>query len=112
MDPSLTITVAMPDWPLGVPERPSHGNLSLGRTLLSGLFSFEARREIMAVARSATRGRGMLINDGLSDHQPSVAWVDSIRGLTRAAFALFLVSLMALLIALYAGVPIPDSWPG
>jgi hypothetical protein len=51
------------------------------------------------------------IGDTSSDHRPSTAWVDSFEGVTRAAFALFLTVLVALLIALYAGVPLPDSWP-
>jgi hypothetical protein len=56
----------------------------------------------------------MVVDNGdtLSEHPPSTAWVDSFEGVTRAAFALFLTALVALLVALYAGVPLPDSWPG
>jgi hypothetical protein len=52
------------------------------------------------------------IGDTSSDYRPNVAWVDSLENVVRAMFALFLTTLIALLIALYAGVPLPDSWPG
>lgn len=55
---------------------------------------------------------GVNIGDTSSDYRPNVAWVNSLENVVRAMFALFLTALIALLIALYAGVPLPDSWPG
>lgn len=55
---------------------------------------------------------GVNIGDTSSDYRPNVAWVDLLENVVRAMFALFLTALIALLIALYAGVPLPDSWPG
>ena len=52
------------------------------------------------------------IGDTSSDYRPNVAWVNSLENVVRAMFALFLTTLVALLIALYAGVPLPEFMAG